>query len=243
MPQPQITVHVIPASHPCRTVIEAVRLKGLEHELVTLGPGEHNAVLEEIYGEGNTTAPGLTVDGRTAHGSLAALALLEEIAPEPSLYPEPLAERIREAERWGDAELQDLGRWFSWGSLHFRPERLSTFGGGEPLDPAGTDYAIKFIRGAWRYHGLSAVRIVEGLAGFPAKLDHVDELIAEGVIGGERPNAADLQIGATLRVILNVGDVAPMIEGRPAEEMARRWFSDYEGSVPAGAFPRAWLRA
>jgi glutathione S-transferase len=223
-------------------VIEAVRLKGAEHELVMLAGGEHNAIIEEIYGEGNRTAPGITIDGRSAHGSRAALDLLEQVVPEPALYPEERGEEIREAERWGDEELQDLGRWFTWGAMYFRPEYFGTFFGGEDvLDPAGTDHAIRFVRAAWRYHGLDAVKLAEGLAAFPAKLDHVDELISEGLLDGERPNAADLQIGATLRVILNVADIAPLNEGRPAGRMARRWFSDYDGSVPPNALPAGWV--
>lgn len=241
MSSPEITVHVIPASPPCRTVQEAVRLKRVEHELVVLAPGEHNAVIEDIYGEGKQTAPGVTIDGKTAHGSRPALELLDQAVPEPPLYPRERGEEIREAERWGDEELQDLGRWFTWGPLHFRPEYFATYSGGEVLDPAGTDYAIRFIRAAWRYHDLNASKLAEGLAGFPAKLDHVDELIAEGILDGERPNAADLQIGATIRVILTAGDIAPLIEGRPAERLARRWFRDYDGSIPAGALPEGWV--
>lgn len=69
----------------------------------------------------------------------------------------------------------------------------------------------------------------------------MDALAAEGVIGGDRPTAADLQIGATLRVLLCVGDLRPLIEGRSGEAIARRWFPDYQGEVPAGAFPAGWV--
>ena len=62
------------------------------------------------------------------------------------------------------------------------------------------------------------------------------------MIGGDEPNAADLQIGSTLRVLLTVGDLQPLIEGRPGEEIAPRWFPDYPGDVPAGAFPAAGSR-
>ena len=86
--------------------------------------------------------------------------------------------------------------------------------GGEALDPAGTDFAIRYVRASWKYHGITAVQLAEDLAGLPAKLDHVDELAADGIIGGEEPNAADLQIGSTIRVLLTIGDLRPLIEGR-----------------------------
>ena len=63
------------------------------------------------------------------------------------------------------------------------------------------------------------------------------------MIGGDEPTAADLQIGATLRVLLTVGDLRPLLEGRPAEALARRWFPDYPGDIPAGAFPAGWVPA
>jgi glutathione S-transferase len=185
--------------------------------------------------------PGLLVDGEAVHGSVAILEKLEELVPEPTLYPAPIAEAVREAERWGDAELQDLGRRLPWGALHFRPEAAGTFGGAGALDPAGTDFAIRAARAAWRYHGISAARLAEDLAGLPGKLDHVDALAADGIVGGETPTAADLQIGATLRVLLTIGDLHPLLAGRPAERIARRWFPDYPGDVPAGAFPVGWV--
>ncbi|HEU4658779.1 MAG TPA: glutathione S-transferase, partial [Capillimicrobium sp.] len=57
------------------------------------------------------------------------------------------------------------------------------------------------------------------------------------------PNAADLQIGSTVRILLTFGDVAPLVAGRPAEALARRWFPRYPGAAPAGVLPRDWLPA
>jgi glutathione S-transferase len=243
MATPELTLHVLPPSHPCMAVSAALRIKGLDYDRVELPAGRHVGQMAEIYGEGNTTVPGMLIDGEPVHTSRAIFARLEELAPDPPLFPEPIADAVREAERWGDEELQDLGRHLSWGALHFRPEAMGTFGGGEPLDPAGTDFAMRYLRGAWKYHGLSAELLAADLAGLPEKLDHVDALAADGVIGGEEPNAADLQIGSTLRVLLIVGDLEPLIAGRSGEAIARRWFPDYPGHIPAGAFPAGWVPA
>jgi glutathione S-transferase len=199
--------------------------------------------MQRIYGEGRTTVPGLLVDDEPVHTSNAILERLETMAPDPSLYPAALGERVAGAARWGDGELQDLGRRLPWGALHFRPEAMGTFGRGGPLDPAGTDFAIRYVRASWKYHGISAARLAEDLAGLPEKLDRVDAYVADGVMGGEQPTAADLQIGATVRVLLTIGDLRPLIEGRPAERVARTWFADRQGDVPAGAFPAAWVPA
>ncbi len=240
---PALTLHVLPPSHPCMTVEAALRHKGLDYERVVLSAGTHGDELERVYGAGHRTVPGLLVDGEPVHGSTAILPRLEALRPDPPLYPAPIADAVREAEAWGDRELQDLGRRLPWGALHFRPEAMGTFGGGDPLDPPGTDFAIRYVRASWKYHGIGAERLAADLAGLPAKLDHVDALAAEGVLGGAEPTAADLQIAATLRVLLTLGDLHPLLADRPAGDLARRWFADYAGHVPAGAFPAGWVPA
>lgn len=221
------------------TAEAAIRLKGLPYERVDLPiTGEHPARMQEIYGEGNATVPGMLVDGEPVHGSRAILARLEAIEPEPALYP---SDEVREAERWGDEELQDLGRRLPWGALHFRPELLAAIGGGEPLDGPGTDYAIRFIHGAWGYHRISAARLAEDLAGFPEKIEHIEELAGSGVIGGETPNAADLQIGATIRVLLRIADLGELLADTAAERIALRHFPAGNGGLPPGVYPVGWV--
>ena len=39
------------------------------------------------------------------------------------------------------------------------------------------------------------------LDALPGQLDRVDTWIADGLLGGEQPNAADLQIGSTIRLL------------------------------------------
>ncbi|HTA05721.1 MAG TPA: glutathione S-transferase [Solirubrobacteraceae bacterium] len=235
---PTITLHAVPPSHPCMTVAAALKHKGLEFERVDLPMTERIGLMEEIYGEGKSRVPAMLVDEEPVQGSRAILARLEELEPEPTLYP---SEDVREAERWGDEQLQDLGRRLPWGAMYFRPESMGTFGGGEPLDGPGTDFAIKFVRATWRYHEITAARLHDDLAGLPAKVAHVEQLAADGVIGGEQPNAADFQIGATIRVLLPIGDLAPLLDGTAVKEIALRLFPSYPGGVPAGAYPAGWV--
>ncbi len=110
MPPSQLVLHGLAPSHPCMTAEAALRHKGLEYERIDFQPGPHMEEMQKIYGEGNATVPGMLVDGEPVHGSRPILAKLEELAPDPPLYPEPIADAVAEAERWGDEELQDLGR-------------------------------------------------------------------------------------------------------------------------------------
>lgn len=240
---PELVLHVLPPSHPSHTAEAALRLKGLEFERVEMDIRGHGDAMEAIYGPGNRTVPGLTIDGEPVHGSVAILRRLEELAPEPPLYPEPIAAAVREAEAWGDGHLQDLGRRIPWGALRFRPEALGTMAGGGPLDPRGVDFALRFVHAAWKYHGITAERLAGDLQDLPGLLDRVDELVAEGVVGGEAPNAADLQIGATLRVLCCVEDVRPLVEGRPGHRLTQALGGPLPGRIPAGAFPGGWVPA
>ncbi len=94
-----------------------------------------------------------------------------------------------------------------------------------------------------KVHGGHDAAVRADLQALPAYLDIVDDWIADGVLGHVQPNAADLQIGSSLRFMLTIGDVRTLMAGRPAEELARRYFPTYPGDVPAGAYPSGWLPA
>ncbi len=83
------------------------------------------------------------------------------------------------------------------------------------------------------------------LIALPSQLERIDGWIAEGLLGGERPNAADLQIGSTIRLLMSIGDVRPLIDGATAHAAASlaRYFPPMVGEVPAGVLPAEWLSA
>jgi glutathione S-transferase len=80
------------------------------------------------------------------------------------------------------------------------------------------------------------------LAALPGQLDRVDAWIAEGLLGGESPNAADLQIGSTIGLLLSIGDVRPLVEGRAAAGL-RRYLPPVIGEVPPSVLPAEWIPA
>jgi glutathione S-transferase len=82
----------------------------------------------------------------------------------------------------------------------------------------------------------------EDLRVLPGHLDRVDGWVADGVLGGAQPNAADLQIGASLALAMALGDLRPLIEGRPCARLAG-YLAPVTGSAPAGVLPADWLPA
>lgn len=240
---PSITLHGLPPSPPCFTIEAALKIKGLPYERIDFPLGEQAVKMPEIYGEGRVTVPGVLIGDEPVHGSTTIMPRIDELGDGPSLYPAEIAEAVRDAELWGEGDLQLLARQLPWGAMHFRPESMGYFAGGKPLDAKGTDFAIKMIRGAWRYIGITAVGMAEQLERLPGLLDEVRRLIGEGVIGGEQPNAADLQIGASLRSLLVLEDLHPLLEADGVADLARRVFPTWPGRVPAGALPAGWVPA
>jgi len=241
--QTPLVLHVVPFSHPCLAVSAALDSLGREYETVTFASGRHGEEIEGLYGEGRRTVPGLLIGEEPVHGTAAIFSRLDELHPEAGLYPDAVAEQIRAAESALAEELQMTARVLVFGALHFRPESMATFAGAGQLDPAGVDFAIKTMRATWRYLEISAERVHATLQELPGRLDAVDALLEAGAIGGERPTAADFQLGSSLHLLLQIGDLRPLVEARPASRIASQWFEPGKGDVPAAAFPPGWAPA
>jgi glutathione S-transferase len=241
--QPKLVLHAVPLSHPVLAVTTALDRFGLDYETVMLTSGQHGDEVEAIYGDGKRTVPGLLVDGEPVHGTIPVFEKIDELADDADLYPAAVAAAVREAERGLAEDLQTAARVLAFGALHFRPEAMGTFAGAGVLDPAGTDFAIKVLRGAWRYLDISAERLAAELKRLPQLVDIADELVESGVLGGDDPTAADFQIGSSLRLLRKIGDVRPLIDGHDCVKSVERWFEDGDGDIPAGAFPAGWVPA
>jgi glutathione S-transferase len=242
----RLTLYSIPGSHPCETAEAALGVKGLPYERVDLLPGLSQ--FQQLVRFGRRTVPGLVVDGYKVSGSLLILRTLEGIKPDPPLYPADPAQReaVEEAERWGDEQLQEAARWLSVYALTRRPDAAKSFLASSNLPDLPDAVAAQLTKSVFwaelRVLGPGVDGAETWLRELPRLLDRVDELIAAGTIGGEQPNAADLQIGASIALMAKLEDLRAAIEPRPGAELARRLFS-FPGSVPAGALPAEWLRA
>jgi glutathione S-transferase len=240
-----IKLYVIPGSHPCATAEAALTLKGLEYERVDLLPGL-SAVLQ-LARFGRRTVPGLVVDGYKVSGSRLILRTLEGLAPEPQLYPHDPAHAavVDEAERWGDGDLQHATRLIIGYALSTNPSVADTYlvGANIPTLPAPLSAAATraIFTLELRLIGGGPGGAEEALRGLPEMLDRVDGLIADGVLGGDSPNAADLQIAGSLRLLLTFADLRDQIDARPAGRLARRLIPHYPGDVSAGTLPPDWI--
>ena len=218
-------------SHPAKAARLMLEHKGIDYDLVNVPPGMQ-ALRIRLAGFGGGTVPALRIDGRRVLGSVAISRALEELHPDPPLFPaDPERRRaVEEAEEWGERVLQPIPRRMLRWAVRYDPSVRVAFLRTQ-RNPA-PELAARAIGPVARFYArredaASTDRIRRDWAELPGHLDHVDVLIASGTLGGADLNAADLQIGTTVRVMLALEDLAPLIAGRPAEALARRVWPEY----------------
>jgi glutathione S-transferase len=235
---------VIPASHPSITAALMLEHKGIAYKQTDLLPVISKGALRAA-GFPGVTVPALKIDGSRVQGSRQIARELERLRPEPSLFPSDPEQRaaVEEAERFGDEELQHPIRQILWWSIKRDKAPLRSYSEGAKIGlPIGLAMktAAPIVALSARFNEADDDNVKHDLAALPGLLQRVDDLIAAGVIGGERLNAADFQIAPSIGLALTLDDLRPAIEGRPAGALAKRVVPDYPGKTPP-ILPAAWL--
>jgi glutathione S-transferase len=237
------TLYVIPASHPSVTAALMLERKGIPYKRRDLVPVISKGVVRAARFPG-VTVPALKLDGRRIQGSREIARELDRVQPEPPLFPAEPGKRaeVEGAEAWGDVFQQKPRRLIWWALRRNRPPMVSYSEGARLGIPVGL--AVKtggpIVALSARFNGSTDENVRDDLASIPADLDQIDRWISEGVIGGEDPNAADLQLAPSLCLLMSMDDLRPAIEGRPAGQLARRVVPNFPGRMPP-IFPGEWL--
>jgi glutathione S-transferase len=238
------TLYVIHGSHPCATVERAFAIKGVPYRRVELPPPLH--ALHQRIRFGARTVPALRTDsGEQVSGSRAIVRWLERLVPEPPLLPADPERRaaVEAAEAWGDETYQPIARRLLWPAFGRVPRAMASYQEGSRLPrlprPLLVALAPPVVAIERRLNAITDEAVRADLAALPGHVDRIDAWLADGLLGGEAPNAADLQIATTSRLLMSLDDVAPSFAGRPAGEHALRLFPAAPGHVPSGALPVA----
>jgi glutathione S-transferase len=235
------TLYAIPASNAVLTAQLALERKGIPYRRVDQLPVVHRIGMRARGFQGSTV-PGLVIDGRKVHGSSAILRELDRLEPEPPLFPaDPaLLPPAEEALRWGEDVYQcTLRNLLPWSLLH-RPSAVASV-----LQDARmtlpTSLVVRVAKPAIYVNSLinssNEEMVRRRLAELPGMFDHVDELIASGVLNAEEPGAADLMIAPTTCAFLWWEELRPLLDGRAAADHARRVVPRFPGEIPP-VFPR-----
>jgi glutathione S-transferase len=240
------TLYVGAASHPSRTAQLMLERKGIPYKRRDLIYIVSKGWLRAARFPG-VTVPALKLDGKRVQGSTAIARELDRVKPEPPLFPADPERRaaVEEAEGWGNEVLQPKARRILWACLKRDRSSIRSYLEGSRLGvPHGlaTKTAAPIVALSARFNEATDDNVEADLATLSDDLDRVERWIADGVLGGEQPNAADFQIATSLRILMTLDDVRPMIEGRPAGELAMRIVPDYPGNSPP-VLPAEWLQA
>jgi glutathione S-transferase len=210
-------------------------LKGIEHELATVLPGTQRVHLRLVGFRGGTV-PALKLDGRRIQGSRSIARALEQLRPEPPLFPaEPqMRARVEEAERWGEQVLQPVPRRIlRWGLVHDLTLRRWLAEQSRMPAPA---VAARASGPVARYYahavGADEAEVRRALAELPRLLDHVDALLSDGVLAIDPPNAATLQVLSSVRSLAAFSDLRDEVARHPCAAVAQALFPAFSDPVP-----------
>ena len=236
---------VIPGSHPSLAARLMLERKGIEYKRVDLVPVISKGVLRAARFPG-VTVPALKLDGRRIQGTRAIAEALDELRPEPPLWPADPEQRAKvdELEAWATGQLQDIPRRALWWSLRRDKAPLAGYSEGARLGVpvrVAVATAAPVVRLAGRFNNATDEQVRQDMTDLPGALDRVDAAIANGAIGGEQPNVGDYQVATSVRLLMTIEDLRPKVEGRPAGQLALRLIPDYPGRIPAGTLPADWL--
>jgi glutathione S-transferase len=233
-----------PASHPTLAAELMLRRKGIPYERIDLVSGIHRALVRGL-GFPGATVPALVLDGQRLQGSRTISRALDVLMPEPPLFPRDPERRaeVERAELWGDLVLQPAARRLTLAALNRDRSTIRSYIEGTRTGiPVGvaTRLAPPVMMLSARLNRASSRSSRRDLAALPRMLDSVDVLVERGVVGGAEPNAADYQLATSLRLLMTLADLRPLIEPRPAGRLALSVVPELAGHA-GPVFPAEWL--
>ena len=223
------TLWQIDVSHFSEKARWALAWKGVEHRRRSPVPGAHMAVALWLTRGAHHTFPVLSIDGRRIGDSTAIVAALEELHPDPPLYPAEIGERRRalELEEFFDEELGPQIRQLAWYEFGNDPERfaeLMELTAPKPLARFGRPtaaYARAYT--SLRFRAGDAEEAERGRAKVLAALDLLEAELGDGeYLVGERFSVADLT-AASLFYPLASPEEGPM----PADSPSAKGFEAF----------------
>jgi glutathione S-transferase len=194
------TLWQIDVSHYSEKARWALAWKGIEHRRHSPPPGAHMAAALWLTRGASYTFPILSIDGRRISDSTAIIAALEELCPEPRLYPIDATERLRALalEDYFDEELGPAIRLFAWHEFgkdrkSFEALMKSTAPGALAKLPAGLTVAYARAFTALRFRADDAEKAERARAKVLASLDRLEAALGDReYLVGDRFSVADL---------------------------------------------------
>lgn len=231
-----------PGSNACVSARLALDAAGIEYEQRMLPPGIHPMLLR-ARGFAGPTVPALRSDTDRIQGSRAIARWAATQAPDMGLLPTDIAlrERVLEVERRGE-QLQNTIRRLVYVYARQDPSVVrSIVDASYTRAPRLVRSAITaaLVPAAMLGHRIRSTRLDAYLDRLVELVDVFDAAARDGIIGGTRPNVADLQIGPNLAVLALDPDVEAVLRERSCWRAAQVTCERYPLDA-AVRFPANW---
>jgi glutathione S-transferase len=239
-----IRLYVVHNSHPCTAVAKALELKGLEFKILEWPPPMHKLMQLAMFG--SATVPAITIDGEKVLGSRKIFHRLDQLQADPPLYPVDNAGHraaVESADRWGDEVFQQVLRDLLWAGVAHDPSLLVAYSRGSHLPLPGPVIKLvapSIVEVQRRLNRTGDKKAAARMRELPRQIAKIDQWIHRGTIGDPaHPNAADLQILSTVRLLDSLADVRPHFAHSRAPELANQLFGGpVDAELPAGLLPQ-----
>jgi glutathione S-transferase len=240
MAQTEPTLWQLPVSHYSEKARWALARKGVEHRRRSPLPGSHMVVALALTRGRENTFPILQVDGRTIGDSTAIVAALEQLYPDPPLYPADPEQRRHalDLEEFFDEELGPYARLLPFHELVNEPEIFAEVAADAVPGPLGKVkpvvglYARAYTSLRFGVRDKGAAQIAREK--IVAAMDRVDSELAAGggdYLVGDSFSVADLTAASLFYpvVIPPEGPLSPGLPVPPAFERFREALRDRPG--------------
>jgi glutathione S-transferase len=201
-----------------------LRHKGIRYRRVNIIPGRHRKTLP-AKGFPAGTAPAAVLDGQRVQTNRAIARALDELVPDPPLFPADSEARskVEEAERFGDEVLQHATRRMTLWSLTLDPESVTPHPAlGRLLVPRNGWLRARLMPRVFEYYGITDTVVRDHFEALPGWLDKLDRWIWDGVLNGPQLTAADFEIAPLIAALLGHERQRTKIAERPVAALVRR---------------------
>jgi glutathione S-transferase len=198
--------------------------KGIQYRRVNLIPMQHRKRLP-AKGFPGGTVPALVLNGRRVQTNRAIARALDELVPEPPLFPAERAIRagVEEAESFGDEVLQPATRRMILWSMSRDPDSVRPHpANGRLLVPRNAWLRRRLMPRVFEAWGITDDVVQRDFGALPLMLDKLDAYVDDGLLAGPRLNAADFQIAPLIGALCGIGDLGAEVGRRPVAALAGR---------------------
>jgi glutathione S-transferase len=198
--------------------------KGVTYRRVNLIPGLHSRTLPARRFPGGT-APAARLNGQRVQTNRAIARALDELVPDPALFPSDPAERadVEEAERFCDEVLQHAVRRMILWSLTRDPDSVTPHPALGPLAvPRNKWLRARLMPRVFKTYGITDAVVRKDFEALPMMFDKLDGYAADGVLDGRRLTAADMQVAPLIAAVSGIEDLGAEIAWRRVAAMTNR---------------------